>query len=112
MFTVFVRLEVHPEALGEFTNGIRENAIATLRDEPGCIRFDVHRDADIPVRFYFYEIYDSREAFEVEHKRAPHYARWREVVKRCVVPGTQHNTYAEPLFADDIPERAAVRSHA
>lgn len=112
MFTVFVRLEVHPEALAEFTTGIRDNATASLLDEPGCIRFDVHQDADIPTRFYFYEIYSSRDAFEVEHKRAPHYAQWRQVVQRCVVPGTQHNTYGRPLFPDDIPEYAAVRFHA
>lgn len=107
MYTVFVQLEIRPGMLDEFTAGIHENAIATLRDEPGCIRFDVHQDATIPTRFYFYEIYIERQAFEVEHKQAPHYERWRQVVDQCVVPGTQHNTYAQPLFPEDIPEYVA-----
>lgn len=55
----------------------------------------------------FYEIYRDRRAFEVEHRSAPHYADWRAVVERCVVPGSSSNTYAAPLFPEDIPERPA-----
>ncbi|AQT80971.1 hypothetical protein B1R94_19475 [Mycolicibacterium litorale] len=112
MYTVIVELDVHPHALGEFVAGIHENAQASLRDESGCIRFDVHQDAATPTRFYFYEIYTSKESFEVAHRQAAHYARWRTVVDRCVVPGSQHNTYAEPLFPQDIPERIETPSHA
>jgi autoinducer 2-degrading protein len=111
MYTVLVRLEIYPDTLDEFTAGIHANAQATLRDEPGCIRFDVHQDLATPTTFYFYEIYADRQAFEVAHRQAPHYARWRDVVSRCVIPGSQHNTYAEPLFPQDIPENFA-RSNA
>ncbi|MGW5148728.1 putative quinol monooxygenase [Rhodococcus koreensis] len=31
-------------------DGITENARASLRDEPGCLIFDVHRDNTIPTR--------------------------------------------------------------
>ncbi len=105
MHTVFVTLDVLADRLDEFVEGIHANAIASLRDEPGCLRFDVHRSVDDPTRFYFYEIYRDREAFEVEHRAAPHYAIWRGVIERCVAPGTQHNTYASPAFPDEIPER-------
>lgn len=111
MYTVFVELDVHADRLEEFAAGIHENATASMRDEPGCVRFDVHQDAAAPTRFYFYEIYLNRESFEVDHKRAPHYQRWRRVVQRCVVAGTQHNTYAHPLFPDDIPEHPRSASH-
>lgn len=104
MYTVWVRLEVREEKLDEFIDGIHTNSRATLADEPGCIRFDVQRSLAEPNTFYFYEIYTSREAFEVEHRSAAHYARWQQVVAECVVPGTQVNTYAEPLFPDEIPE--------
>ena len=57
MFTVMVELTVLPERLDEFLVGIRTNAHASLRDEPGCIRFDLHRAIDDPARFFFYEIY-------------------------------------------------------
>lgn len=105
MYTVFVRLEVYPEKFDEFVTGIKANAHATMNDEPGCIRFDVHQDLHTPTTFYFYEIYTDQQAFEIAHRQAPHYVRWREVLTHCVVPGSHQNTYAEPLFPDDIPER-------
>jgi autoinducer 2-degrading protein len=108
MFTVMVELQVGPERIEEFLQGIRANAAASLRDEPGCIRFDVHRSLEDDMRFHLYEIYLDREAFEVAHRSAPHYAAWQEVVRRCVLPGTQHNTYASPAFPADIPESELV----
>jgi autoinducer 2-degrading protein len=105
MFTVIVTLDVREERLGEFIEGIRANATATLRDEPGCLRFDVHRSLDAPARFHFYEIYADRDAFELAHRSAPHYAAWRNVVARCVVPGSHSNLLASPEFPEDIPER-------
>lgn len=108
MFTVFVELQVHPDKVEPFLDGILANSRATLNDEPGCIRFDVQRDASDPTKFYFYEIYLSQQAFEVDHRAASHYAKWREVVAECVVPGTQHNTYAVPQFPGDIPEAPAT----
>jgi len=105
MYTVFVQLEILPGTQEAFIEGIHRNALATLNDEPGCIRFDVHQDQTNPARFYFYEIYTNQTAFEIDHRAAPHYATWRDVVAACVVPGTQNNTYASPLFPDDIPER-------
>jgi autoinducer 2-degrading protein len=104
MFTVMVELHAHAERIEEFLVGIRANAHASLRDEPGCIRFDVQRSIEDPTRFHLYEIYVDRDAFEVAHRSAPHYADWQEVVRRCVVPGTRHNTYASPVFPQDIPE--------
>lgn len=104
MYTVFVRLEVRRDKLNEFIAGIQKNARASLSDEPGCIRFDVHRDANNPHTFYFYEIYLDREAFEIHHRNAPHYAEWRKVVQTCVVPDSQANLYAKPMFPGDVPE--------
>lgn len=104
MYTVFVELEILPGTHDVFVQGIHANASATLNDEPGCIRFDVHHDLARPSKFYFYEIYTDQAAFEIDHRAAPHYAAWRTVVAECVVPGTQQNTYAAPLFPDDVPE--------
>ena len=104
MLTVLVNLTVRPERVEEFLDGIRTNARASLRDEPGCLRFDVHRDAEDPHRFVLYEIYASADAFYVEHRHAPHYAAWREVAARCVEPGGHVNTFAVPAFPADLPE--------
>lgn len=107
MLTVMVTLDVHENTVDDFLEGIRANARATLENEEGCIRFDVHRSSEVPHRFHLYEIYLDREAFETDHRNAPHYATWREVVNRCVVPGSQVNVYAHPEFPDDLPEARA-----
>lgn len=105
MYTVWVQLDVQPDRIDEFTAAIHTNALASLNDEPGCIRFDVQRDTSDPRRFYFYEIYIDQDAFEVAHHSAPHYAAWRETEARCVVPGSKSMLRSAPLFPDDIPER-------
>ncbi|MER7559557.1 putative quinol monooxygenase [Nocardioides sp. NPDC126508] len=102
MFTVLVDLTVRPDRVEEFLDGIRTNSRASLRDEPGCLRFDVHRRLDDPHRFVLHEVYLDEDAFRVAHREAPHYAVWREVVARCVVEGGQVNTYATPAFPEDL----------
>ncbi|WP_210509076.1 putative quinol monooxygenase [Naasia sp. SYSU D00057] len=98
MYMVFVTLDVQEDRLDEFIEGITLNARASLADEPGCLHFDVHRSATEPARFHFYELYRDREAFEIEHRAAPHYAEWRKVVDACVVAGSHVNTYGEPML--------------
>ncbi len=112
MYTVIVQLDVHDHCLDEFIVGIHANARASLADEPGCVRFDVLQDVESPTRFYFYEIYRDREAFEVDHRNAAHYAKWKDVVAQCVVPGTQFNRYGSYPFLDELPESRAVRETA
>jgi autoinducer 2-degrading protein len=106
MFTVIVTLDVIPQREDEFLEGLHRNARATVADEPGCLRFDIHRVSDTPNRFMLYELYASERAFYEEHRAAPHYAAWRGVADRCVVPGSHINTFATPVFPEDIPESA------
>ena len=49
--------------------------IRPTRKEDGCILYELHRSADVPSDFLFYEIWASREA-HAEHKRTPHFLRW------------------------------------
>ena len=112
MFTVVVDLQVRPEALDDFVAGIGTNARGSLRDEPGCLRFDVHQHVEDRHRFLLYEIYTDRRAFYEAHRSTPHYADWQEVAARCVVPGGHVNTVCTPLFPDDVPERREPRSSA
>ena len=104
MFTVIVNLTVRPDRVEEFLDGIHANALASVRDEPGCLRFDVHRSTEQPHRFVLYEIYASPGAFYTKHLSEPHYVAWREVATRCVEAGGQVNTFAVPAFPDDLPE--------
>ena len=106
MFSVVVALAVRPERLDEFVDGIRANARASLRDEPGCLRFDVHQNVSDPTRFLLHEIYVDEQAFSDEHRSAPHYATWREVAARCVLPGSHINTFCTPLVTDAVAGRS------
>jgi autoinducer 2-degrading protein len=104
LFTVLVNLTVKSDRTAEFLDGIHANALASLQNEPGCLRFDVHRSTDDPQHFVLYEIYTDEGAFRDAHRQTPHYAVWREVAARCVEPGGHLNTFATPVFPKDIPE--------
>jgi autoinducer 2-degrading protein len=104
MFTVLVELQVRPEERAAFVEGIGRNARASVRDEPGCLRFDVHQRGDDPCRFVLHEIYTDERAFYEAHRSTPHYAAWQDVAARCVVPGGHVNTFLTPVFPADVLE--------
>ncbi|TFV63165.1 antibiotic biosynthesis monooxygenase [Geodermatophilus sp. DF01-2] len=105
MFSLVVQVEVRPDRREEFLAGISANAEASVRDEPGCLRFDVCSAADDSDRFLYYELYTDAEAF-VAHKASPHFARWREIAERVLVPGSQVNTPGELLVTHTSEESA------
>jgi quinol monooxygenase YgiN len=94
MFSLIVHLEIDPLGRAEFLDAIRANAEASVRDEPGCLRFDVCSVDDDPTRFVLYELYADAAAF-ADHKVAPHFADWRTVASRLV--REQRNTAGELL---------------
>ena len=105
MFSLVVQVEVQPDRREEFLAGIAANAEASVRDEPGCLRFDISSVAADPNRFFLYELYTDAAAFEA-HKASPHFAQWREIAERVLVPGSQVNTPAELLHSNTAEESA------
>jgi (4S)-4-hydroxy-5-phosphonooxypentane-2,3-dione isomerase len=53
-----------------FRTAVLANAATSLRDEAGCVTFDVCEDSK--GEFFLYEIYTSAEAFEA-HLAMPHF---------------------------------------
>lgn len=104
MFTVIVSLRVKPDMVGRFLEVMGETSRASRRDEPGCLRFDVHRDNDDPGHFLLYELYADERAFTEAHRRAPHYEKWRAASDELLEPGGHVNTFATPAFSADLPE--------
>jgi quinol monooxygenase YgiN len=98
VYSLVVQVDVLPERRAEFLAAIAANAEASVRDEPGCLRFDVCSDESDPHRFVFYELYRDAEAFEA-HRAAPHFADWRAAANRTLVPGSQVNTAGALLFS-------------
>ncbi len=72
---IWVKARVKPEGLQRFLRAIEVDALRSERDEPGCLRFNVLRDADDELTYYFYEVYENEAALEA-HRNAPHYAVW------------------------------------
>ena len=78
-YVVIAEFAMRAEARQHFLNLIARNAAASVRDEPGCRRFDVLvPEQDGPI--VLYEIYESPAAF-VAHLATPHYAAFRDATQ-------------------------------
>ena len=103
MFSLMVQMEVRPGRRAEFLAGMAANAEASVRDEPGCLRFDVCSVEGDENRFLLYELYADAEAFAA-HKASPHFAQWRELAGQ-VLEG-QMNTPGSLLITHTAEEQS------
>src|SRR3954463_15679996 len=103
VFSLMVQMEVRPGLREQFLAGMAANAEASVRDEPGCLRFDVCSVQGDENRFLLYELYTDADAFAA-HKASPHFAQWRTVAERVLVG--QVNTPGE-LLATNSTEVSA-----
>ena len=78
ILNVHVDVQVKPGMEAAFVAASGENARCS-RMEPGVIRFDLLRDAELPGRFLLIEVYRNPAA-AVAHKETTHYATWRDTV--------------------------------
>ena len=94
---VLVEFELHASKEPEFRRLVLENAAASLRDEPGCSRFDVLTPESCPTDWVvLYEIYDDVAAFDA-HLATPHYARFAAATEPLVARKTVHRlAFASP----------------
>ncbi len=76
MFALVVRFHVRDEeAVKGFDNLVDETA-AKIRDgEPGTLIYAIHKVKDAPLSRIFYELYESREAFDA-HELQEHTKRF------------------------------------
>jgi quinol monooxygenase YgiN len=103
MFSLVVQIEVRPGRREEFLVGMTANAEASVRDEPGCLRFDICSVDGDENRFVLYELYTDADAFAA-HKAAPHFALWRTVAEQVLVG--QVNTPGQLLVTHSTEESA------
>jgi autoinducer 2-degrading protein len=76
MYALCVSLKVKPDQRDAFLAAAEDDSICSVRDEPGCVRFDVLADQDDPNHFLFYEVYKDEDAFKA-HQQGAHFVRWR-----------------------------------
>jgi (4S)-4-hydroxy-5-phosphonooxypentane-2,3-dione isomerase len=79
MYCIIVKTQLHPGTADQFLPVMLENAAASVRDEPGCLVFDVLQDQQSTDTFFLYEIYQSPDALQ-QHKQTPHYKKSRELI--------------------------------
>jgi autoinducer 2-degrading protein len=99
MYALVVPLRVKPEMRERFLAAALDDSTCSVRDEPGCVRFDVLQDSSDPNRFFFYEVYRDEAAVEA-HRASEHYARWRAVAAEVLAEPT-HASCCTTLFPKD-----------
>ena len=80
MYAIFVTLDIKPDCVEDFIKASFGDAQGSVRDEPGCFRFDMLRDPEKATRFYLYEVYRDKTAFEA-HLETPHFGKWKARVE-------------------------------
>ena len=98
MLSLVVSLKIKPGQRDRFLAAAEDDSTCSVRDEPGCLRFDVLQDQDDENHFYFYEVYRDEAALEA-HTKAPHFARWSEA--RAVVVDEVVRAQCNVLFPRD-----------
>ena len=79
MISIFVTIHIKPGFKDAFMESMMGDAQGSVRDEPGCYRFDVLQSQENPNRIHLYEVYENEAALEA-HRLAPHYTKWRSTV--------------------------------
>ena len=77
MYILQVAVKVKPGHKEAYIQAITEDARSSVRDEPGCLRFEVMEDQEDPNLIYLVEVYRDQAAFEA-HTKTPHLLRYRE----------------------------------
>ena len=80
MISIFVTIQIKPGFEDRFREASFGDAQGSVRDEPGCFRFDILQNDSDPNRFHLYEVYTDQAALEA-HRKAPHYKKWRSTVE-------------------------------
>jgi quinol monooxygenase YgiN len=76
MFALVVRFYLRDEeAAKDFDNLVEETTAKIQEGEPGTLTYAVHKVKDAPLSRIFYELYESREAFDA-HELQEHTKRF------------------------------------
>lgn len=84
MYSLLLKAQLQPGTLERFMDAMRINAASSVRDEPGCLVFDVIRDYSDPDLVWLYEVYESEAAFEA-HMLTAHFLASRPLVEPLIV---------------------------
>ncbi|CAL9466629.1 (4S)-4-hydroxy-5-phosphonooxypentane-2,3-dione isomerase [Nocardiopsis dassonvillei] len=86
--SLVISVRVLPGRREAFVAGISRHAAASVREEAGCLRFDVTADSADPDLFWVCEVF-ADEAALAAHRASAHFAAWQREKAASVVPGSQ-----------------------
>ena len=96
MISIFVTIRIKEGYAQEFTEASFGDAQGSVRDEPGCFRFDILANADDPNLFHLYEEHVPRHS-KIYTDLIPIiedvYLRYMDDVRNRVYPGPEHTAY-------------------
>jgi quinol monooxygenase YgiN len=101
MFIILVPIRIEKGYKEPYLEALKVNATASVRTEPGVMRFDIIQDAHDDDVIWLYEVYRDEEAFNT-HRESEHflnfYTKWRprmEVLPHGAElgPGNQRGTH-------------------
>ena len=98
MYIAQVYVRVKENDVNSFIIASQENAVNSLRED-GIIRFDVLQDIEDPQKFLLTEVYKDEEA-PLEHKKSPHYKKWKETVARMMAE-PRHSVKYRYIYPDN-----------
>ena len=99
MLVNLVKVRIKPELRQRFLDAIEHDALASERDEPGCLRFNVIQDTQDENVYFFYEVYKDEAALDA-HRAAPHFEVWRAASAE-VLDGPVERTMCSTVFPAD-----------
>ncbi|TNE34870.1 MAG: antibiotic biosynthesis monooxygenase [Alphaproteobacteria bacterium] len=76
-YVITARFDVKPGFEAAFMTEMKQQAEDTVREEAGCLYFDVCTAADNPASIFLYEIYADEAAFEA-HLKTPYFTAFFE----------------------------------
>ena len=74
-------------------------AEGSVKNEPGCRRFDIIQDSTDPSLFAFCEIYDDEDAFKA-HTTYDHFKVWAEATKEFYAAETEVS-FCKPVYPNE-----------
>ncbi len=83
MYVITVEFDIDPMRFAEFLPLMRENARASIDNEPGCRQFDACTDPARPASVFLYEVYDDRAAFDA-HLASAHFRQFDAAAREMV----------------------------
>ena len=84
MYSLLLKTRLKPGCFDAFMAAMGVNAAASVRDEPGCLAFDLLRDRSDSHLVWLYEVYLDEAAFEA-HMQSAHFLASRPLVEPLIL---------------------------